>query len=115
MPTAIQLAAQTAIAAHGLDGNRNIHAVKATREATGCGLREAIDAVRWAIDNRPTSVADLPRDSLVASKHEVYIKGDMTGVDNWAKTGWITPLSDADIDDLLQSDEATVLRVGTGP
>ena len=89
-----------------------IYAVKEVRNGTGCELREAIEAVRWA-QARPAA-ATLPVGSIVATTMDVWIKREhptepwvVTGVSSWCYI-------DADISEMVRVDVATILRVGNG-
>ncbi|MGI5247526.1 hypothetical protein [Dactylosporangium sp. CA-139066] len=93
---------------------RVIRATKIVRDRTGCPLRDAIDAVNWALDRPPA--ATLPAHSIVGSAHAAWFKEARPGQSHnpWVSTHTEQYHSDAEIDDLLRTDRATILRVGGG-
>ena len=58
--------------------------------------------------------ATLPEQSVVATSTTAFTKVNGELADPWAQTGTEVRLTDAVITDLIQSGDATVLRVGDG-
>lgn len=118
MPSAIRTAALAAVAEHGVGAPaqlNTIQAIKATKDATGCSLAEARDAVMWAKD-RP-SAASLPFGSIVVGQFAAaWAKEEESDLAArpWTATHIAGTISDAEVDEALQDGRATVLRVGTG-
>lgn len=115
MPTELQQAALRSYADHP-ERQLSEH-VRAVHDATGSPtLTPVIDAVKWAL-NHP-SAETLPERSIVASADVVWMKREpLLGFP------WTTDAASTDgqrlwtnnaITKLIQSGEATVLRVGTG-
>jgi hypothetical protein len=89
-----------------------VYAAKAIKDETGCDLRTAVEAIRWA-QARPDA-ATLPVGSIVATTMDVWIKREhptepwvVTGASGWRYT-------DADISEMVRADVATILRIGDG-
>lgn len=91
-----------------------LDATKAVRSATGCDLATALAAVEWAMARPPA--ASLPSESVVTTVGGAFFKEEDSSDSGypWAATHVNRQISDADIDELLRADRATVLRVGTG-
>lgn len=84
---------------------------KSVINKTGCTLREAIDAADWATA-RPAADT-LPAGSIVAMADRAWIKPE-SGANYWHDTDGGDTYSNADIDELVRTDRAAVLRVGDG-
>lgn len=117
MPTEIQSVALRALA--DIEGplvGVKIAAAKVVRDRTDCELRDAIDAVTWALDH--PGAGGLPIGSVVATAGTVYLKRVLDEPDlPWRHITdgmYCNYASDDEVTDLIQSGEAQVLRVGDG-
>lgn len=110
---AVALQAVATVAAEHPGETGFIYATKIVYDQEGCGLLAARDAVRWALDH--PGAASLPAGSVVGSAHAAWFKEAHPGQPHsrWVST-WSQWHTDADIDSMLHSGEATILRVGTG-
>ncbi len=112
---AIRTAALAAVAEVNATREEQVSVIRATkivRDAVGCDLRTAVEAVKWAID-RPAA-ATLPAGSVVATVGGAFFKEENSADSTvpWAATHLNKAISDADIDELVLSERATILRVG---
>lgn len=92
-----------------------LDATRIVREQTGCPLRDAIDAVKWAVDRPPA--ATLPFGTIVASPFAaVWVKEEESSIAArpWTATHRPGTISDAEVDKALRTGGATILRIGTG-
>jgi hypothetical protein len=113
----IRTAAIAAVASESATHDEQVSVIRATkivRDKTGCDLRTAIDAVKWAID-RPAA-ATLPVGSVVATIGGAFFKEEDSEevFSPWAATHVSGPIRDEHIDQLVRGEHAIVLRVGTG-
>ncbi|GAA0719223.1 hypothetical protein Drose_05560 [Dactylosporangium roseum] len=92
-------------------------ATRAVRSATGCDLQTALAAVDWAMARPPA--ASLPLRSVIATDFAVFLKSGVTSEPSmpWVGTTdvmYVNLYDDAEVDDLIRSGRATILRVGGG-
>ncbi|GAA2623958.1 hypothetical protein GCM10010399_64140 [Dactylosporangium fulvum] len=89
-------------------------ATKVVRAETGCDLPTALAAVDWAMDRPPAAL--LPHGSVVATAGGAFFKEESSAESPypWAASHRTGPITDAHVDELLRSDQATILRVGDG-
>lgn len=112
---ALQRVALQAVATVAVEypGDRGlIRATKIVYDQEGCGLLAARDAVRWALAN--PLVASLPAGSVVATDDDVWIRSQHTGPDTHPWLGRSYDTTNEAIGNMLQSGEATILRIGGG-
>jgi len=112
----VALAAVAEVGSAWNGGAKVAQAMKLVRDRTGCRLTDARKAVEWAIE-RPAA-ATLPIESVVAGEGCVFIKvkADEPTLPWRGFTGgaYVNQYGDDEITDMIQRDEASILRIGTG-
>lgn len=95
-----------------------VHLVKQLRDLDGRTkqLAEYLAAINWAQNQPDPDAAALPQHSVVATRDHAFIKAESGPTSG----PWLSTLvsgfryADDDVTELLQSGEATVIRVGDG-